>query len=68
MKQNAARKRKMMNKDNLSPKENGNNIYIDEKPIFNIQKIDRVAFVVVGLMFLFFNIIYWLTLTIFNLN
>ena len=57
MKQKTARslKRKM---ENLSPKEDVKTIL----PKFNIQKIDRIAFAVGGLLFLLFNVIYYLTL------
>ena len=48
----------------LSQKENA----ITIKPIFNIYKIDRVAFAVGGLSFILFNVMYWFTFLIFNFN
>ena len=36
------------------------------KPKYNIQKIDRVAFAVGGLLFLLFNVLYWFLA--FNIN
>ena len=39
-----------------------------DKPRFDLRKIDRIAFVVGGLMFLFFNLVYWFVFLIFDLN
>ena len=34
-------------------------IYFIKTPVFNVRKIDIIAFCVVGMLFLFFNVIYW---------
>ena len=39
-----------------------------DKPRFDLRKIDRIAFVVGGLMFLLFNLVYWFVFLIFDLN
>ena len=39
-----------------------------DQPTFDLRKIDRIAFVVGGLMFLLFNIVYWFVFLIFDLN
>ena len=69
MKQKVLRKWKMK-METLSPKENGNSATCPSNGNlkFNVQKIDRVAFVVGGLLFLSFNVIYWLTFLMFNFN
>ena len=67
MKQRVVRKWKMKT-ESLSQKEHGNPIYYDGKPVFNVHKIDRVAFAVGGLLYIVFNVIYWCTFSIFNFN
>jgi len=39
-----------------------------DQPRFDLRKIDRIAFVVGGLMFLLFNLVYWFVFLIFDLN
>ena len=58
----------MMNMVSLSQHENGRIEYSNGKPAFDIIKIDRVAFVVVGVLFLIFNLLYWLTFMILDFN
>ena len=36
--------------------------------VVNIQKIDIAAFVISGLLFIIFNIIYWITFLVFNID
>ena len=40
--------------------------YNIDKPKFDIVKIDRVAFVVFGMSFVLFNLIYWIAFLNFN--
>ena len=50
--------------NNVSKEENGNVI----EPRFNIHKIDMVACAVSGVLFLLFNVVYWLTYMLFKFN
>ena len=43
------------------------NIY-EEKPRINVRKIDLGAFVVGLLLFLTFNLVYWLTFSLYSFN
>ena len=53
----------------LSQNENGSMVCLpNEKKTFDILKIDRVAFVVVGALFVLFNITYWVIFLAFDLN
>ena len=50
--------------ENQQREETNNYIY----QVVNIQKIDIAAFVVSGLLFLIFNIIYWITFLVYNID
>ena len=53
----------------LSQNENGSMVCLpNEKKTFDILKIDRVAFVVVGALFILFNITYWVIFLAFDFN
>ena len=52
----------------LSFIENELTINPDEKPKFNLRKIDQVAFFFGALLFLLFNAIYWCTFLMFDFN
>lgn len=52
----------------ISPNENGSIVYKDGKPVFDILRIDRVAFVAVGALFLIFNVFYWSIFMILDFN
>ena len=43
-------------------------IRYEEKPKVNIRKIDLGAFIVGLLLFLVFNLIYWLTFSLYSFN
>jgi hypothetical protein len=59
----------MMNLVSLSKNENGSIVYgNNEKPTFDILKIDQMAFAVVGALFLLFNLVYWFIFMIFEFN
>ena len=50
-----------MNMEEQSPDKNENTNNGKGEPTFNIQKIDRVVFIVAVLLYLLFNVVYWLT-------
>ena len=53
----------------LSQNENGSMVCLpNEKKTFDILKIDRIAFVVVGALFVLFNITYWVIFLAFDFN
>ena len=52
------------NINELNQIENGGINIID--PVYNVRKLDIVAFSVVGAMFLLFNIIYWVVFLAFD--
>jgi hypothetical protein len=55
-------------KENLENMSNMNVISSDEEQQFNIRKIDFIAFVVGLLLFLLFNLFYWLTFSLYKFN
>ena len=53
----------------VSPKDNENIMFYNYgKPLFNISKIDRLAFTIGVAFFFLFNVFYWLTFMNFNFN
>ena len=53
----------------ISPKENENSMFYNYgKPLFNISKIDRLAFTFGVVFFFLFNVLYWLTFMNFKFN
>jgi hypothetical protein len=44
------------------------NITSNAKPTVNVRKIDRVAFVIGLLLFMVFNLVYWLTFSFYDFN
>ena len=58
-------RRAVENKQENNQREETNN-YIYQ--VVNIQKIDIAAFVVSGLLFLIFNVIYWITFLVYNID
>ena len=53
----------------ISPKENETTMFYNYgKPLFNISKIDRLAFTIGVAFFFLFNVFYWLTFMNFRFN
>ena len=66
MLQNSVAKWKLTARKQANQKREETQKYIYQ--VVNIQKIDIAAFVVSGLLFLLFNIIYWITFLVFNID
>ena len=66
MLQNSVAKWKITARKQENQQREETNKYIYQ--VVNIQKIDIAAFVVSSLLFLIFNLIYWLTFLVFNMD
>jgi hypothetical protein len=64
MLQNSVVKWKITARNQANQQREEMNKYIYQ--VVNIQKIDIAAFVISGLLFIIFNIIYWITFLVFN--